>query len=526
MTDAVVIGSGPNGLVAANLLADRGWSVTVLEAATEPGGAVRSAELLEPGYVNDLFSAFYPLGKASPIIGGLQLEEYGLRWCRADVPLAHPALDGSCPIIGATPEATAASLEALAPGDGEAWLRLFDRWETVGADLLGTLFRPFPPVRSALGLAWKLKPAEMIRFTRFALLPVRRLGEEEFVGEAARRLLAGNALHADFAPESTLSGFFGWLLASLAQQVGFPVPEGGAGRLSGAMVERLKAKGGDVICDARVENIVVRGGKAVAVQLVGGETISAKRAVIADVDAPTLYLDLVGREHLPAAFLADVDRFHWDAATVKVDWTLDGPIPWSADGARLASVVHVADSVDDLTIGAAQQTAGLLPERPFLLVGQQHLTDPTRQPAGKETAWAYTHVARTVKGDCGGDLTGRWDTREAELFTARMESQIERLAPGFGDLIRKRHIFTPPMLDEANANLSHGAIGGGTSQLHQQLVFRPVPGLGRAETPIKNLFLGSSSAHPGGGVHGACGANAAKAALSSKLKRRVVRPAR
>lgn len=526
MPDVVVIGSGPNGLVAANHLADRGWSVTVVEAGPVAGGAVRSGELIEPGYVNDYFSAFYPLGVASPIIGDLGLGDFGLRWRRADTPLAHPSIDGTCPIVGRTPEDTAASLDAIAPGDGDAWLRLYGLWERVGDDLLGTLFRPFPPIRSALKLGLKLKPAELLRFTRFALLPVRRLGEEEFTSDGGRRLLAGNALHADFSPESTLSGFFGWMLASLAQQVGFPVPEGGAGQLSQAMVKRLEATGGEVICNVQVQRVVIRGNRAVGVELVGGESISAKRAVIADVDAPTLFHELVGPEHLPAKFVADLKRFQWDPATVKVDWTLDGPIPWTAPPAREASVVHVIDSVDDLTIESACLTAGLLPDKPFLLVGQQHRTDPTRHPEGKETAWAYTHVTRTVKGDRGGELSGTWDKSDAETFAARMEAQIERLAPGFTSLIRGRHIFTPPMLAEANANLSLGAINGGTAQLHQQLVFRPVPGFGRPETPVANLFLGSSSAHPGGGVHGACGANAAAAATSSRLKRRLVRPPR
>lgn len=520
--DAVVIGSGPNGLVAANQLADRGWSVVVLEAEATPGGAVKSAELLEPGYTNDLFSAFYPLGKTSPVIAELGLEAFGLRWRSGEVPLAHPAADGTCPFIGANPAATAASLDALAPGDGDAWLRLYERWEHVGPQLLGSLFDPFPPVRSALALAWKLKPTELLRFTRFALLPVRRVGEEEFASDGARRLLAGNALHADFAPEGTLSGFFGWLLASLAQQVGFPVPEGGAGRLTEAMVRRLEDRGGQIVCNARVRRVVVRGGKAVGVELDDGSTIDAKRAVVADVDAPTLFLDMVGAEHLPARYVEDLRRFHWDPGTVKLDWTLDGPIPWSSEPARQASVVHIVDSLDELSVTMGNMAAGLLPERPFLLVGQQSLTDPTRQPAGKETGWAYTHVPRTVKGDAGGDLKGMWDDRETELFADRMEDQIERLAPGFRNLIRKRHIFSPPGLAEANANLSMGAINGGTAQLHQQLVFRPVPGFGRPETPIANLFLGSASAHPGGGVHGVCGANAASAATGSRLKRRLL----
>jgi phytoene dehydrogenase-like protein len=218
----------------------------------------------------------------------------------------------------------------------------------------------------------------------------------------------------------------------------------------------------------------------------------------------------------------DIKRFQWDLATVKVDWTLDGPIPWEHDDARRAGTIHVVDSIDQLTMIAAQYATGCIPSRPFLLVGQQSMTDPTRQPAGKETAWAYTHVPNVVRGDAGGDLTGSWDEAETDEFVKRMEDEIERLAPGFKALVRGRFVRNPADLEAANANLVGGAVGAGTAQLHQQLVFRPVPGLGRPETPIKGLFLGSASAHPGGGVHGACGANAARAAIAHQRARRLL----
>lgn len=513
MPDAVVIGAGPNGLVAANVLADRGWSVEVFEAAPQPGGAVRSAELVEPGFVNDVFSSFYPLAAASPVIAGLGLSDHGLRWRHSPLVLAHPARDGSCPVISTDLDVTAASLDSLTPGDGDAWRRLYGRWEDVGGALLDLLMKPFPPVRAGLRLATSNRPIDLARLARFALLPVRRMGDEAFAGEGGRRLLAGNALHADFAPESSLSGFFGWLLCSLGQSVGFPVPEGGAGRLTDALVRRLKAKGGRVTCDARVERVVVRRGRAVGIALADGSEVDAARAVVADVDALVLFLRLVGPSHLPAAFVEDLMRFERDRAVVKVDWTLDGPIPWEAADARRAGTVHLAENVDVLTLEAAQITTGVVPLHPFLLVGQHSVSDPTRQPAGRETAWAYAHVPLHVRGDAGGELTGTWDEREADLFAARMEGEIERLAPGFTGLIRGRHVLTPPRLEERNLNLVGGSINGGTAQLHQQLVFRPTPGNGRPTTPVAGLYLGSSSAHPGGGVHGACGANAARAAV-------------
>ena len=515
MPDAVVIGSGPNGLVAANLLADRGWSVQVLEARSAPGGAVRSTELIEPGYVNDCFSAFYPLAAASPTIRGLGLDRYGLRWRTAPLVLAHPAIDGTCPVVSTDLDQTAASFELLGAGDGDAWRRLYRMFERIESGLLGGMLSPFPPVKAGVKLATSLRPNELLRFARFAVLPVRRLGDEEFSSDAVRRLFAGTAMHADIAPEATPSGFLGWLLIALGQRFGWPVPEGGSARLTDALVDRLNALGGTVTCDANVERVLIRGGRAVGVRLADGSEVDATRAVIADVLAPTLYRDLVGEDHLPSSLLADLDHFQLDDATVKVDWTLDGPIPWEAAYARRAGTVHLADSLDELTMSAAQMATGHIPENPLLVLGQQSMTDPTRQPEGKETAWAYHHVPQEVRGDAGGDeVTGKWDKSEAETIADRIEARIEALAPGFRSRIRGRHIFTPPDLAEANVNLRGGSINGGTARIYQQLVFRPVPGRGRAETPVRGLYLGSSSAHPGGGVHGACGSNAARAALA------------
>ncbi|MEA3075679.1 MAG: hypothetical protein QOF60_587 [Actinomycetota bacterium] len=522
MADVVVIGSGPNGLVAANLLADRGWKVVVCEAADRPGGAVKSSELIEPGFVNDEFSAFYPLSAASPVIRRLGLEEYGLSWRRAPLVLAHPAADGTCPIISTDLDVTVDALNTITPGDGDAWRGLYELWERVDDGILGALFTPFPPVRAMWKLLRHLKPSEVLPFARFATLPVRRLGEEEFTGDPARRLIAGNTLHADFSPETAIGGFFGWLLMCLGQSVGWPVPEGGSGKLIEALVRRLEQRGGEVRCNTPIARVLVRNGRAVGVATGDGTEIDATKAIVADVSAPTLYWDLVGEDNLPPAFVKKMRRFQWDLGTVKVDWNLDGPIPWEADAARRAGTVHIADSVDHLTMVAAQFATGHIPARPFLLVGQQSMTDPTRMPAGNETAWAYTHVPQTVKGDAGGDLTGSWDEAESEVFVKRMEDEVERLAPGFRSLIRGRHVFTPAQLEAANANLACGALGGGTAQLHQQLVFRPVPGRGRPETPIAGLYLGSSSAHPGGGVHGAPGANAARAAWNGSLRRKLL----
>ncbi len=512
--DAVVIGAGHNGLVAANVLAERGWRVLVLEAQPTPGGAVKSGELTEPGFVSDLFSAFYPLAVASPALRALELERHGVRWRRAPLPVAHPQADGRCAVLSLDLDETAASLERFAPGDGERWHAFHDTWRQAGGPFLDALLRPFPPMRGSARLAAALGPRGLLRFARFALLPVRRLAEERFRGEGAAWLLAGNALHADLTPDSAGGGLFGWVLCGLGQEHGFPVPEGGAGRLVDALVARLRAHGGELACGAEVAQVIVRGGRAVGVRLRDGSDVSAPRGVLASTVAPTLFHRLVGDQHLPRDFVEDLDRFQLDDGTVKVDWSLDGPIPWTAEEARRAGTLHVADGMDALTRTSAQLSRGLIPDEPFLVMGQYSPVDPTRMPAGREVAWAYAHVPQQVRGDAGEDgLTGSWDARETERFVARMEAQIERRAPGFGTLIRRRHVFAPPALEAANANLLGGAINAGTAQLHQQVVFRPLPGLARPATPLRGLWLAGASAHPGGGVHGAAGANAARAAL-------------
>lgn len=514
MPDAVVIGAGPNGLVAANLLADAGWSVEVLEAQDEPGGAVRHDRGLDPEFTNDLFSAFYPLAAASPVLSGLHLEREGLRWSHAPKVLAHPLRDGRCAVLSRDPDETAASLEAFAPGDGAAWKELREVWEVLRPGILEALFTPFPPVRAGARMALRLRAAGGLRLARTMVLPVRRLGEEEFRGEGGRLLLAGNALHADLSPEAAGSGGFGWLMSMLGQTYGFPVPRGGAGSLTAALVRRLVRRGGSVRCGERVTEVVVRGGRAVGVRTAGGEAVPAGRAVLADVSAPALYGSLVPEHHLPGRLLADLKRFQWDFATFKVDWALNGPVPWTCPEAAQAGTVHLAEGVDGLTRFAAQIAMGRVPDEPFALFGQMTTADPSRSPRGTESAWAYTHVPHRVRGDAGGaGLTGAWDSGEQETMADRVEAQVERYAPGFRDLIRARRILAPPTLESMDANLHGGAINGGTTAMHQQLIFRPSPGTGRPETPVRGLYLASASAHPGGGVHGAPGANAARAAL-------------
>ncbi|MEU0336708.1 NAD(P)/FAD-dependent oxidoreductase [Streptomyces sp. NPDC006193] len=527
MPDAVVIGAGPNGLVAANLLADAGWQVQVLEEQPEPGGAVRHDRGVHPDFVNDLFSSFYPLAAASPVLAALRLEDHGLRWRHAPHVLAHPLTDGRCAVLDRRLDVTAASMEEFAAGDGAAWRRLFQVWQNLRPDLLAALFTPFPPVRAGARLAMRLRAAGGLRMARSLLLPVRRLGEEEFRGDGGRLLLAGNALHADLAPESAGSGGFGWLMSMLGQTYGFPVPAGGAGALTAALLRRLESAGGRVTCRQRVEEVLVRDGRAAGVRTAAGETVAARRAVLADVAVPALYGGLVDARHLPTQLLEDVRRFQWDFATFKVDWALDGAVPWRAERAARAGTVHLADGLDELTRFAAQIAMRQIPDRPFALFGQMTTADASRSPLGTQSAWAYTHVPHDVRGDAGDEgIGGAWSSTDRERMADRVERQVERFAPGFRSLIRARRVLAPPSLEALDANLQGGAINGGTTALHQQLVFRPVPGAGRPETPVPGLFLASAGAHPGGGVHGAPGANAARAALRAHRAPGLVRAQR
>jgi phytoene dehydrogenase-like protein len=227
---------------------------------------------------------------------------------------------------------------------------------------------------------------------------------------------------------------------------------------------------------------------------------------------------------VPRRVLADLRRFQYDTGTVKVNWAVREPIPWAAEAARGAGTVHVAEGMDALTDHAGQLAKGVVPDRPFLVLGQYSEADPTRSPPGTDTPWAYTHVPQRIRADAGGDgIEGSWDERETKAFAARMEAEIERLAPGFGDLVVARDVQGPRQLEAANANLVGGALNGGTAQIHQQLLFRPVAGLGRPETPVGGLYLASASAHPGGGVHGGPGANAAQVALRRDAGRRLLR---
>lgn len=502
--DAVVVGGGHHGLVAAAVLADAGWDVCLLEATERVGGAVRSAQLL-PGYVTDLYSAFYPLSVASPVLRSMRLQDHGLRWSHAPAVLAHPPRPGSdtAAVLHRDPEDTAAGLAQEHSADARAWLDLVEHWQRVRDPLLRSLFTTFPPVRGPAGLLRALGTGGTLRLARFLALSARRMGQELFRGEAGRLLLAGNAQHSDIPIDAPGGGVYGWLLTMLGQDVGFPVPVGGAGELATALARRAESAGAQLRTGQRVERIDVAGGRAVSVRTAAGLVVQARRAIIADVSAPSLYLDLLAPSAVPAALRDDLRRFQWDTPVVKVNWALSGPVPWTAPQVRGAGTVHLGCDEAQLAHWSADLENGTIPHTPFLLLGQMSTADASRSPAGTESVWAYTHLPRGV---C--------DDGAAELLAKRVDEVVERFAPGFGAAVLQRTVQRPEDLEASDANLVHGAVNGGTAQLYQQLLFRPVPGLGRAQTPVPGLYLGSAAAHPGGGVHGGCGWLAARAALA------------
>jgi phytoene dehydrogenase-like protein len=494
---ALVIGSGPNGLAAAITLARAGHAVTVLEAAPSAGGAVATEELTLPGFRHDTFSAVYPAAAASPVFERFPLAEHGLRWIHPEACYAHPLPDGGGAALYRDLDRTAASLERLGAGDGEAW-RAFAAPLAGRFKALRRMFLSgFPPIGGAARLAAGLGPRRTLEFARTALMPAQALAGELFGGPGARAWLYGSALHGDAPLPAAGSAVTAVYLNLLGHGAGWPSPEGGSDRLAGALVAYLNTLGGTVRTGAEVTSILGRRGRVAGVRLAGGEGIGAG-IVIADV-MPGALVRLAG-DALPSRYARSLRRYRPGAPTLKLDWALDGPIPWTSDEARVAGTVHVGGDEADLLADASPQRA--LPQRPFMLLGQQTIADPSRAPAGKHTAWAYTH------GPAAVDWTG-----EVPAHVDRMEAQIERFAPGFRNLILARHVLAPQDLQARNRNLIGGDVGGGSYAL-DQLIFRPVPALVPYRTPLRGLYLGSAAAFPGGGVHGVPGRAAARVALA------------
>jgi phytoene dehydrogenase-like protein len=508
--DAIVVGGGPNGLVAANVLADAGWHVLVVEGAVAPGGAVRTASVTAPGYLSDLYSAFYPLAAAGPApIARLGLEDFGLEWAHAPEVVAHPMLDGNAPILSRDLDRTLASLRSRSRSEADGWEQVVGTWRELSPTLLPALIGPRPAIRPTVELLGRARVRGLVAHARTLVLSARRMAEEAGCGPAGSLLLGGNALHGDVLLESPGSGILGLLLCGLGHDVGFPVPRGGAERLIDALVRRFRLKGGELRCCAAVEQVTIVDGKATGVRLSSGEHLTARHAVIAAVTAPVVDRLVPLGWRRPA----DATRFEPSLGTIKIDWALSGPIPWSDRTVGRAGTVHVAPTLDELSVQAHQLARGVVPDKPFVIVGQMTTSDPSRSPAGTESAWAYTHLPARFRQDADEELTGDYGASDVDYLAARIESRIESVAPGFTSRLLARHIAGPRELERANPSLFGGDIAGGTVQLYQQGPFRPPGSLGAPTTLVRRLYVGSSSVHPGGGVHGGPGARAARAAL-------------
>ncbi len=497
--DAIVIGSGPNGLAAAIRLAEAGRGVVVLEAAERPGGAVQTQELTLPGFHHDVFSSVYPAAAASPVFARMPLAAHGLEWVHPAACSAHPLAGGEAILLYRDLEQTVASLDRLHAGDGQRWAAFARPFIEHFAAVRATMLTGFPPLAGPVRLLAGVGPIGAARFGR--LLPTSATGfaQRLFRGDGARAWLIGAAMHGDTPPDGAGSAIAAFYLNLLGHAVGWPSPRGGAGRLTDALVGYLQSLGGEVRTGMRVVTICAEHGRVTGVATADGGRLAAP-LVVADV-MPGALLRLAG-DGLPAAYHRALGRYVLGPATIKVDWALDGPIPWTNTAVAGAGTVHLGGGERELLASVAAACTGL-PADPFLLLGQQSVADPSRAPAGQQTAWAYTH----------GPNRGIDWAREESRHVERIEAKVERFAPGFRDRIRARHVLGPAALEARNANLVGGDVGGGSYSL-RQMVFRPAPSRSPYRTPLGGLYLGSAATFPGGAVHGVPGDAAARAALS------------
>ena len=375
------------------------------------------------------------------------------------------------------------------------------------------------PFEELLKVVGRLRLSGGLQFARMVVSGVSAVADR-FESDQARAFLTGPAMHADLPPEAPGTGIYALLLSMLGQRFGMPVVEGGTGMITDALEAKARGDGVEIVTGRRVGRIVVEGGRAVAVEA-GGDPVSARRAVICALEVGDL-VRLAGPESFPPKALAEIRHYRPGLGTFKVDWALDGPVPWAAEECRRAAVVHVGDSVTDMSRSAWEAGHGLLPGKPTLILGQQSLADPSRAPAGKHTLWGYAHVPADPTGDAARPRAkGGWD-RSAEPFLERMEAGIEAHAPGFRDRVLARKAWTPADLEAADASLAGGDIQAGSFAIDQQLLFRPGPSWWRWGTPVKGLYLGGASVPPGAGVHGACGDLAARQALADHDRPRLL----
>jgi len=467
LPDAVVVGAGPNGLAAAIALARAGRSVRVLEAAETIGGGSRSAELTLPGFTHDVCSAVHPHPLASPFLRELALAEHGLELVQPELPLAHPLDDGTAIASARSIEETAASIGGA---DGEAYRKLVAPLVRDAEKLLPAILGPFLPRPN------RLLHAVDLSLARAGLSSARGLAKR-FRSERARALLAGHGAHSMLPLETRPSGGVGLFLIATAHVFGWGFPRSGSQSLADALVDRLQELGGEIHTASPVDEL------------------PRADVVLADV-VPRELLRIAG-DRLPAHYAHSLRRYRHGPGVFKLDWALDGPIPWTAANCRRAATVHLGGTFEEIAESERAPREGRHAERPYVLLTQPSLFDDSRAPAGLHTAWAYCHVP----------------FGSTEDMTDRIEAQVERFAPGFRALIRARSAMGPADLERHNRNLVGGDINGGTMDL-RQLFFRPVRKLVPYRTPLRGVYLCSSSTPPGGGVHGMCGYSAALTALA------------
>jgi phytoene dehydrogenase-like protein len=468
--DAVVVGAGPNGLVAAIEIARAGRSVLVVEAADAPGGGCRTEALTLDGFRHDVCSTIHPLGVASPAMRDLPLEEHGVRWIHPDAPLAHP-LDGAAAMLERSLDVTETGLGR----DGPAWRSLVRLVTDPGFGLVDSLLDPWAVPRHPVALA------------RYGLVGIRGssgLGRRRFEDQSARALFAGLAAHSILPLDAPVTAGYALLLAGLAHLTGWPFPAGGAQRLSDALVSILRSHGGEVECGRRVAD--------------AGD-LPPSRVVLADV-SPRGLVSILG-DRLPSRYVRRLDGFRHGPGVFKLDWALDGPVPWSDPSVGRAATVHLGGTADEIAAAEHDVASGRHPERPFVLAAQTSLFDDTRAPQGAHTLWAYCHVPNGSTVD----------------MTDRIEDQVERFAPGFRDRVLARHAMDTRRVEAHGANYVGGDINGGAADL-RQFVFRPVVSSRPWIVPVDGWYLCSASVPPGGGVHGMCGRRAARSALRRELR--------
>ncbi len=466
--DAIIVGSGPNGLAAAITLARAGRSVLVFEAKETIGGGVRSKELTLPGFVHDVCSAIHPLGLGSPFMRSLPLEQYGLQWIHPAAPLAHVLDGGTAVVLERSLEDTSATLGPDAAAYRRLMTPLTAHWDIIAAATLG-------PLRPAL----VSHPLMLAHFGLHAIRSASGLGQSLFAGERARALFAGLSAHSMMPLEQPPTAGFGLMLGVAGHAVGWPMPRGGSQKIVDAMAAYLRSLGGEIVTGVQVKSL---------------DTLPPARAILCDV-TPRQLIAIAG-QRLSPAYLRQLQRYRYGPGVFKIDYALDGPIPWKAEECARAGTVHVGGTLSEVAAAERAVAKGKHPEKPFLLVAQQSLFDPTRAPQGKHTLWAYCHVPNGSTFD----------------MTERIETQIERFAPGFRDRILARHVMNTVELEQYNANYIGGDINGGVQDLWQFFT-RPTIRLVPYSTPVKGLYICSSSTPPGGGVHGMCGYFAAQAAL-------------